>query len=103
MAFQLWNKKLRYQEAILDHKEVECFHYILEESSNPEDKAECGPFATYLLQRLEEVVELTVNNNTTNYPCLVKCGHIVPYAYGRCHFLKAPRRTTPPSRCSSWL
>ena len=59
MAFQLQNQILSYQEALLDHKYIECFHYLLEESSNPKDEVEHCLCASNWLQKLEDVVQLT--------------------------------------------
>ena len=86
MVLQLGSKSLRNRDNPLGHEEEACFHYSLEEGSNPEDKLKCGFCETTRLQRLEDVVEQTVNTYTASYPCLVKCGHVVPYAYGRCPF-----------------
>ena len=63
----------------MSHKEEACFHYILEEGSNPEEEHQCGLCETTWLTRLEDMVERTVDTYTYNYPCLVKCGHVVPY------------------------
>ena len=92
MGFQLGNKPLGDQEANLELKEEVCFHYILEESSNPEYELKCSLCKTTWLQRLEDVVEQTINFYTNNYPCLVKCGHIVPYVYGKCPFCQSPKQ-----------
>ena len=92
MAFQLGNKPLGDQDATLGHEEEACFHYILEEGSNHEVELKCGFCETTWLQRLEDMEEQTVNSYNTNYPCLVKCGHVVPYVYGRCPFCHDPKQ-----------
>ena len=67
MAFQLGNSPLSYQEMVLDNPDnYVCTHYLLEEGSNPKDNAECALCSTNWRQRLQDVVEQTVDSYTTN-------------------------------------
>ena len=83
MAFLLTETSLTYQENCFDTEEATVgAHYVLEEFGIPEDEEPCSRCETNWSQRLANVLECTVGNYTTAYPCMTMDGHvyIVPYA-----------------------
>ena len=94
MAFVRGEEILTYQDnCILADKRTMCKHFILEDTSVPEGETSCAHCETNWFQRLQDVVERSVGDYTTAYPCMTddKEAHIVPYLYSRCPHCKAPK------------
>ena len=93
MAFLMEDVLLYQDNCLLSDQEV-CGHYILEGAAAPEEETTCSKCETNWFMRLQEVVERSVDNYTTAYPCMSvdrEQAHIVPHLYQRCPHCKAPK------------
>ena len=80
MAFMRGEEILTYQDnCILADERTMCKHFILEDTSVPEEETSCAHCETNWFQRLQDVVERSVGDYTTAYPCMTedKQAHIV--------------------------
>ena len=94
MAFKMGEEVLTYQDNCLLADQEACKHFLLEDTSVPEEEASCALCKTNWFQRLQDVVERSVGTYTTAYPCMSEDreqAHIVPHIYSRCPHCEAPK------------
>ena len=93
MAFTLEDNVLQYQENCYSMDEATlCQHFLLEELAVPEEEVVCARCKTNWHQRLVDMVERSVGDYTTAYPCMTSDNqaHVVPQAYKLCPHCKTP-------------
>ena len=95
LAFSQNETSLQYQENCFTTEDpAVCQHYLLEELGVPDEEEVCSRCETNWTQQLADVVELTIGDYTTAYPCMTMDGHghIIPHLYVVCPHCKEAKK-----------